>query len=335
MPAGRLNEAAASPVRTASGLGGWDTHAYDEQLGTAGEFTLVRQRTESPARGRPRRGSRGNGEQRPLREDAGPGTGHVLIWPGQAIYFGPLLENEAHAHHAIQISMALEDTLSLQAPPDLRWRAYRGVATAPDQPHRIRCRGPVAHIYLDPDGEAGLALRGQMGNDGVHALHGHELEPVAAALRASATGEPDPARLAAIIDNMVRTATPLTSREPMDPRVKEALDIVHALPERRVSLVTLAHRVALSPSRLGTLFRRDTGIPLRRYLLWLRLIDAVAALSDGRSLTEAAHDAGFSDSAHLSRTFRRMFGMPPSALRSKGVEIQRLPKDSALADTSR
>jgi len=32
-------------------------------------------------------------------------------------------------------------------------------------------------------------------------------------------------------------------------------------------------------------------------------------------LTEAAHGAGFSDSSHLSRTFRRMFGIAADSLR--------------------
>ena len=34
----------------------------------------------------------------------------------------------------------------------------------------------------------------------------------------------------------------------------------------------------------------------------------------GGSWTEAAHEAGFADSAHLSRTFKRMFGMNPATL---------------------
>jgi len=36
---------------------------------------------------------------------------------------------------------------------------------------------------------------------------------------------------------------------------------------------------------------------------------AIAAIAKGASATDAAHLAGFSDSAHLSRTFRRFFGM--------------------------
>lgn len=38
-------------------------------------------------------------------------------------------------------------------------------------------------------------------------------------------------------------------------------------------------------------------------------------MGSGSSLTEAAHAAGFADSAHFSRTFRRMFGVAPASLR--------------------
>lgn len=96
---------------------------------------------------------------------------------------------------------------------------------------------------------------------------------------------------------------------------------MHGMSGRHIPIRALADRVALSPSRLGELFRRDIGIPLRRYLLWLRLIEAVEALAGGLTLTEAAHRAGFADSAHFTRTFNRMFGMPPSALHLAHVEI--------------
>jgi AraC-like DNA-binding protein len=82
--------------------------------------------------------------------------------------------------------------------------------------------------------------------------------------------------------------------------------------------VSLADAVAvsqLSAGRLRHLFVEQTGLPFKTYVLWLRLQRAVERLAANASLTEAAHDAGFSDSAHFSRTFRRMFGVTPAALR--------------------
>ena len=70
----------------------------------------------------------------------------------------------------------------------------------------------------------------------------------------------------------------------------------------------------MSVGRFAHLFRDNTGVPLRRYLLWLRLVEAIRLMASAASLTDVAHGVGFADSAHLTRTFRRMFGIAPSAL---------------------
>ncbi len=72
--------------------------------------------------------------------------------------------------------------------------------------------------------------------------------------------------------------------------------------------------VHLSPSRLRHLFVEQTGLAFKTYMLWLRLVRALEVYSDGASLTEAAHAAGFSDSAHFSRIFKRTFGLPATTL---------------------
>jgi AraC-like DNA-binding protein len=98
---------------------------------------------------------------------------------------------------------------------------------------------------------------------------------------------------------------------------------LNALDVKRISLERVAGAWNLSASRLLHLFSKETGIPFRRYQLWLRLIDAVEGVIGGKGLTEAAHAAGFSDYAHFSRTFTRMFGYSLSDIFRKkaGVEI--------------
>lgn len=81
---------------------------------------------------------------------------------------------------------------------------------------------------------------------------------------------------------------------------------------RPIAATAFATVLGVSVSRFTHLFSESIGMPFRTYVLWLRLQAAFDALAAGRSLTQAAHDAGFSDAAHLSRTFRRMFGIAPS-----------------------
>ncbi|MBI3767161.1 MAG: helix-turn-helix transcriptional regulator [Deltaproteobacteria bacterium] len=102
-------------------------------------------------------------------------------------------------------------------------------------------------------------------------------------------------------------------RPPIDQRVARVLEIQASAPGRRVSLATAAAAVSLSPSRLAHLFTPAVGIPPRRYLLWLRLREALREMAHGVTVTQAAHAAGFADAPHFDRTFRQMLGFTPSA----------------------
>jgi AraC-like DNA-binding protein len=81
-----------------------------------------------------------------------------------------------------------------------------------------------------------------------------------------------------------------------------------------VSLNTLAVIAGMSPSRFMHVFTESVGVPLRRYILGRRLERAYVELLAGASVTAAAGIAGFSDAAHLTRTFRRILGFTPTEL---------------------
>jgi AraC-like DNA-binding protein len=98
----------------------------------------------------------------------------------------------------------------------------------------------------------------------------------------------------------------------IDSRAQELVAMLYASPDS--SLDELADHLQLSNSRTSHLFAEAIGIPVRTYRLWRKIIQACTALLDGASVTEAAHVAGFSDSAHFSSAYQRAYGGPPTEL---------------------
>jgi AraC family transcriptional regulator len=241
--------------------------------------------------------------------------GRLILWPGRGMYIGPFLDNETHAHHAMQLSIALGRSLRLQTHPAAPWRTYPAVITAADQSHRIACRGILAQIYFDPESAEGRRLASRLGGEGVQAIRRCVRAAMRRQLRTCWEEDWSSERCNQVIDAVVGLLAPGETPLPQDRRVTRTLDLIHASPGRVPPLAALAARVSLSPSRLAHLFRTQTGLAVRRYALWVRLNDAIRRIAAGAALTAAAHAAEFSDLAHLTRTFHRMFGMPPSALR--------------------
>lgn len=99
-------------------------------------------------------------------------------------------------------------------------------------------------------------------------------------------------------------------RASLDRRVQAALSRLELEPS--VPLLDLAKSLGVSLDRLTHLVSEATGMPPRRHVLWQRLLRLVSAPKLTGNLAAAALDAGFSDHAHMTRTFRRFLGRAPS-----------------------
>lgn len=97
-----------------------------------------------------------------------------------------------------------------------------------------------------------------------------------------------------------------------DQRLLAALGKIESSLDTKITLERISKSAGMSKSLFTLLFRAQTGLPLRRYVLWRRLYHAIKAIGQGKNTTEAAQYAGFSDSAHFSRTMRKTFGVSPS-----------------------
>ncbi|MEV4895571.1 AraC family transcriptional regulator [Nonomuraea sp. NPDC055795] len=222
--------------------------------------------------------------------------GWAAIKPGRLYYGGMLGAGGLHAHHAVQFLIG--DDLVL-AGADGRAHAVTTALIPANAPHAIvRGTADALLALIDPAQARPERGRSRAGS--------------AAAWRVDVDV---PARRdLPSLRELVATLTATTPPQPRHPALTEAARIIEALLPAQVRLGEVAAAVRLSPSRLSHLFTGEFGLPFRRYVLWARLRAALTALSGGLSLTEAAHTAGFADSAHLTRTVHRMMGAAPSAL---------------------
>jgi AraC-like DNA-binding protein len=85
----------------------------------------------------------------------------------------------------------------------------------------------------------------------------------------------------------------------------------------RLTLEGIAAMLFVSPFELTRMFRRRTGTSVHSFLVQLRLRAGLERVLDSRDrLTDIACDLGFSSPSHFSDSFRRVFGLAPSAARA-------------------
>ncbi|MBX3506961.1 MAG: helix-turn-helix transcriptional regulator [Parvibaculum sp.] len=227
---------------------------------------------------------------------------------------GAAIDVAPHRHHALQIAIGLAGPFRFECGEAADM--YEGIIVAPGAKHRLDSLGrDVAVLLAEPELAASRAARERLpGGASFAPLPAGDAERLRALCRQ--TELPSPAQ---VLAHVAPGAPPPRA---LDPRIAALQEGLRALPEKRATLGELAAELGLSESRLTHLFKQETGVSLRRYLLWLRLSDAMARALSGVSLTEAAHASGFSDSAHLSRTCRDMFGINPQAVARHSRFIQ-------------
>ena len=228
----------------------------------------------------------------------------------------------AHAHHAIQVVVALEGEVAIRG-REAPWRRCRGLAVRPDAEHSFDCSGALgAMLFVDPESNEGAWLRSALRED-LTVLPDARLSSSVAALRTLLERPFEALEVGTLIRQWVSALSPgAPPLRRLDPRVTAVLSGIHASDDLRISLVAAAERVFLSPSRFAHLFKQQMGLPFSRYMLWRKLTRAMLLIGSEATIAAAAHAADFADAAHLTRTFGEMVGMAPKALmRGELVQI--------------
>ncbi|PZV87191.1 AraC-like DNA-binding protein [Algoriphagus aquaeductus] len=108
--------------------------------------------------------------------------------------------------------------------------------------------------------------------------------------------------------------TGLSGKGNLDQRVVRVMDLFHSCSMEYPEFISEVKRVShLSDGRIAHLFKREIGVSLKKYLLWVKLKKAISLLLEEKEgILNALLESGFYDQAHFSNSFRRFLGVKPS-----------------------
>jgi AraC-like DNA-binding protein len=243
----------------------------------------------------------------------------ICLRPGLFIFYGESLDAETHAHNALQITWPhAESHCEIEGQS-----ISEGIILAPDVAHRLSMEAGWV-LLIEPQSRLGSLIQSRLDGHNYSILNLPGVNPELSVAKAQADElsfvhnaiQPlvsylnvEQAFFNLLFDDPTRTGAF------MDVRIKALLDTLDecfagdCIKPDAWRAAEVAESLALSESRFLHLFREQMGVAWRPFLLWRRLMCAVQAISRGRNATEAAYIAGFSDSAHLTRTFKSKLGM--------------------------
>jgi AraC-like DNA-binding protein len=248
--------------------------------------------------------------------------GAARPWPSLLVTWGDGAVSGLHAHHAWQLMVALDASLSVRAAESDVLRQGVAVLVHPDTTHAIDASGGrVVLAFVEPESAIGQGLLAARTGDKVELL----APKVARKVHDVLSKIPGALRE---VEGACEEALELLGARDVKPKLRHPgiRRVLGRLRESQLledpSLATLAKLAGLSESRFMHAFTEDVGIPLRPYVRWLKLERAATAIASGAELSEVAHAAGFADVAHMTRSFREMYGVTPSDLRRRSQSAQ-------------
>jgi AraC-like DNA-binding protein len=241
----------------------------------------------------------------------------------------------AHAHHAIQVVIALDGCIAICG-RDGGWQEARGIVVRPDAEHSFDCNGASGvMVFVDPESSEGAWLSASLRED-ITIVTDPRLDSIVPELRTFGEQPDESGDIPTLVRRCIQGLRPgLAPTRRLDARVTAVLEAIRASDDLRMSLDQAADKACLSSTRFAHLFKEQVGLPFSRYMLWRKLTRAMVAIASEGTIAAAAHAADFADAAHLTRTFYQMVGMAPSVLmRGDFIEIPS-PFNTSAVDVAR
>ncbi len=225
-------------------------------------------------------------------------------------FIGNFDHNQKHQHYAIQLSIPIHGSVSIQTESEIITTELP-ILIKTNVIHQLTSEEDHLLILINPASTIGHFYSKSVQNDITEFIESPatDLQKI---IKGTEKLSSEPSALKKEINKLITSYDCFCGSfiHQGDERINKALAFLQENASRTVPLEEMAHHCNISQSRFRHLFKDQTGLTYRRVQLWTRLVKAIPLMRN-QSLTEVAYSAGFSDSAHFSRTFRENFGFSP------------------------
>lgn len=229
----------------------------------------------------------------------------LYITKGTAFFIGTINDTNFHIHHAIQITIGINNNFYIQTENESI--LTKSIIIKSNLKHKlIGENGIQAVLLLEPKSTFGEIISKYLENNQYRLI---DTSKNISEIVKSSINSKELNALTIIKTIFICLGISINTQTNIDFRINKLLNIIDNNYEKKISVNELANSVSISESRLQHIFKNQVGISIKKYLLWKRLIDGIGIITSGKDFTFASHEAGFSDSAHMSRTFKKMFGI--------------------------
>ncbi len=238
---------------------------------------------------------------------------HLKLYSALSVFFGHNLKTKAHAHHAMEIVIAVTGSLTIHTDKVIK---AEGVIIKPDITHSVSGTGLIISILLDPETALCNHVVSMLGSKNVVKLEPSITDTLVIHFKNYSNRHFSEDGICELLSKALASSNinSIKLNNHIDPRVSNVIDLIKASPQKFVPFTTLIKASGVSESRLMHLFKDQTGTTIRKYALWYKLQHAIKLHLMGNSLKQSANLSGFADPAHFNRVFVSNYGLNPSLM---------------------
>lgn len=218
------------------------------------------------------------------------------------------IEADCHRHWLLQMFLSSQRELNIEVNEQLI--PCSAILVNIDTLHTFKTEGePHFTMLIDPTTELGRMLRGLLMNQPFYVFPHEKTAVMQQTFKNVLVQKSHDAFLSFAQSIIFQFA--YNNMKNFDDRVIKVLnlleDCVHEDEFHQIKY--FSKKIGLSESRLAHLFKEETGIPLKSYIVLHKLQRAYESIFNGENITTAALNAGFDSPSHLAYTNKMLTGM--------------------------